>query len=215
MTMPASFATAVFGLLLCGVPSALAEGNKLFIIQNGSGNDLTIDQSRANGSIVGGVSEDGSALVPDEDSAAVQEGDGNRVDVVIEGDDGRAFFSQRSGAPLAGVSNDATISVTDGSTASILQDGSGNVADLNVSGEGTLGSIFQRGFGNESGLTVSGSATSASVIQRGNGNVATDLEVNTSGTNFVLEQIGDGLNANGLTASSNAPGLTVIQRSDP
>ena len=221
----AAIALAAVSAVTTGA-SAQQGSNRLFIEQDGSNNSLVIDQSNATGSNVGGLS-----VVPDArntlrlealigapalatTTAATQTGDGNTIDVTVEGSLGQVFFSQNSTATGGAVTNDATVSLTgDQATAALFQYGASNTATLNVTGLNATGAIAQIGNGNEGELLVSGQSAEALLLQNGNGNVATGLEVSGTGASFVLQQIGNGLQASGTTVSTNAQGVTIIQRS--
>lgn len=218
LTTLATAAVLSAGLFMA---SAVAQSNELFIIQDGSDNQLTVDQSDASDSRIGGLILDpgvGTVSIqslPDPvlqtDTAATQTGSGNEIDVTIAGSLGQVFFSQTAPVTAPASTNSATIDVTGPASAGLLQDGLGNVADLEVVGNGAAGGIVQLGDRNKAGLSVRGA--DALILQNGNDNTATGLSVDAASSGFVLQQIGDGLNANGITANTNAQGVTIIQRS--
>lgn len=207
--------------------AATAQSNRLELIQEGSGNVVNIDQSNAVNSSISLLTA--PALAPLTTPAIgrpgqlpsgspgtlpilSQNGNGNSIDILIEGMGGMARFSQNSPAQALSLANDGLISIQGDGTALLYQDGGGNHASVAVSGPGARGSITQVGSRNLGSLTVSGASAEGLLIQRGDGNIATGVEVGGAGARVLLMQVGDNLVSEGLVANSNAEAVTIVQR---
>ncbi|WP_319531714.1 hypothetical protein [uncultured Cohaesibacter sp.] len=170
--LTATLTLALVSLPLCAlVPTAAQAGDRNILIleQKGSENTISVDQSNAFDSQVGGV-----ALVPGDllsetefnilkfneqpnaaaDNPILQLGENNIADITIEGVGGAVFLQQ--GTDSGDVNNNATINLNGigDSLAAILQAGSDNQAALTVFGNSTEGRILQLGDGNTAGLQV-------------------------------------------------------------
>jgi len=120
-------------------------------------------------------------------------------DSTLAGPVGNTLFVDQSssqGSTVMGVPDDATLitaspSALDPATLPAVQIGSGNDADINLSGALSLGMLSQTGNGNAAIIDVSGNRSIGAVRQTGNRNTG---EVNVAGDDLtgVLIQNGHG-----------------------
>lgn len=195
--------------------------NQVFIEQNGSGNNLTIDQSRATGAQVRGLYNvpelqlGTTALSISEAPAARQQGDDNDIDIIQSGQGSVVLFNQSTNGQVSTglVSNDANVVVGAGSLGLLNQNGIGNSATLNV-GLNSQGLIAQEGNDNTGTLNVDGGA-SGTLLQQGNGNDAGVVNVGGVSTSVTYIQQGNGLapapGTGGVTVQTNAAAVTITQ----
>lgn len=208
MKIEAVFMVFVAALPLAALPGAAAAGeNTIYVLQDsgtGTGNTLIVDQSLANDSVVRGF---GSPLSP-----ATQSGDDNFADLSIEGTGGVIQLLQDNAAVgLPG--NAATITVDGDALALVRQEGAGNLATVDVSGELAQGGVLQAGSLNDARLTVAGSGATGSITQVGDNN-ETVLEVLGSGTVVDYTLNGSDLTnaqAGGLQVFTNGAIVTITQ----
>jgi hypothetical protein len=217
---------------LAAFPAFAGSGNIIYLKQDstlgGTGNTIYVDQSGATNSQVGGIDQVTSAT--DDNSItfhkasnpaeypALQEGSGNSASLTIRDDashmgGGVAYLLQNNSASDAlGLGNSALMSLTGPVFGAIAQEGSGNIANLSVSGTGTNGAIFQKGNQNNGKLTASGGGNIA-LIQNGN-NLQSDLTVTAANGSSVTYQT-NGVNGAGTPASviTNAANVTITQTS--
>lgn len=181
---------------------AMADSNTLSILQEGGGNTLTVDQSQASGTKVGGLSiSDGfdrQPLTGQLDAGALGTSNGTLIT-----SDSRQMDALRASpkgdlpAVQDGANNSATV-ILSGSNGfvGLLQqsplNGVGNRATVNVSGNGQA-LIGQLGENNEAKAILGTGASQAAILQKGKGNFA-DLSVTGSNARGQINQIGDGLN---------------------
>lgn len=215
ITMPAILLAA-----LCGAAYA-GENNQITITQDGLSNSLTVDQSKASNSIVGGIGLNGDNRLS-LGSTAKQLGNGNTADLRIT-DDGGLGGGQiglyQSNSNQSGPSNNAVVSVLGNGLGLVSQDGEGNTANVSVGGENTTGIVSQNGNLNsvgtltKPGLNVTGKNASGSIIQNGNGN-DTALTVFGDGTSVTYTATGDGMTSQvpgGVQVISNGATVTITQ----
>lgn len=181
---------------------AMADSNILSILQEGGGNTLTVDQSQASDSKVGGLSIsntlDSLSLTGQLDAGALGTSNGTMItsgsrqmDVL------RATSKAELPAVQDGSNNSATVTLS-GSNGfvGLLQqsplNGTGNRATVNVSGNGQA-LVGQLGGNNEAKAILGAGASQAAILQKGNGNFA-DLSVTGSNASGQINQIGNGLN---------------------
>lgn len=199
------FAAAAFTL-----PGAAIAGsdNEIYVLQQSStglGNTLVIDQSNANESLVRGLGE--SEFAP-----ATQKGDGNSADLTITGNGGEIRLLQdnfATGQP----GNAAKVTVGGDNLATVQQVGSGNLAELEVTGSLSEGSILQNGSQNDALLSVSGNNANGSITQNGDGN-NTVLAVTGSGTSVDYTLVGDNVTNvqnGGVQVFTNGASVTITQ----
>ena len=196
--------TIVLVLIVAGSQAGAGENNSIYILQNSSGgigNSLVIDQSAAQNSLVAG---NASGNVP-----ARQTGDGNTAEITLEGEGATVLFSQNNSLTSLVSGNSATISGGDLASIVLNQRGSGNVADLQVSGLNNSAGLRQFGDNNDGSVLVSGNNNSGNLFQQGDGNSYT-LTVTGTDTNVTFRQIGDNLSsASGIGPSVISNGGTV------
>lgn len=222
------FAAAFAGIAM----PALAQQNEVYIEQRGTGNQLTIDQSEAENSRVGGLtigrvlgatpssSRRGPILtnilnieVPTSQTA-LQSGGNNEATVTIQG--GGAASSQINDVGLVqtGLGNSASVNANgSGLLGSVAQAGLNNVATLDLLGEGSTGSVLQVGIGNNANLSVSG-GNEGLIGQFGRNNDSGTVVVDGVGTSVTVIQAGNNLapvNGQGVSVISNAASVTITQ----
>ncbi|MCK5931368.1 MAG: hypothetical protein KAG89_04275 [Fulvimarina manganoxydans] len=195
-------------------------GDRTSVFQSGSGNTLTIDQSAATSSVVGGLrdSKDGSVISATDQTYSYS----------VEVPNPKAFIEKSDGTYARNVSEKLTMSEPQSITVGTLgaafspqeplrQIGTGNTATITVSdsvlfngGIATAGQVglYQNNTdstqsGNEATITAYGNAT-ALVGQLG-GNNSAILNVAVDGTGSIF-QMGDNNKAN-LTVPSGGSGL--------
>lgn len=162
--------------------------NEIYIEQNGSENELTVDQSQAEFATVSGFSDNASNAGF---SPALQSGTGNTA--LIE------MIGGASGAPLSvkldqdGDLNQATLGVSGfNSQAGLQQIGNENIGVVNVVGDNLTGTLIQRGNNNNSGLNVDA----------------------TTAANITYEVVGSGVTAaNPASVVTNSGGSITIRQS--
>lgn len=231
------FAAAFAGIAM----PALAQQNEVYIEQRGVGNQLTIDQSEAENSRVGGLTIGRVLGVPadalqrrpllrnvlnisvPESQAALQDGRGNSATVnlpqipVTTG--GQTTFSSPTSVDIGLVqdgSNNTTAITASGIDllGSVAQIGSLNRSTLELSGSNTSGSILQSGIGNRANLSVSGSNAEGYVGQIGRNNDSGTVVVGGVDTSVTVLQIGSNLapvNGQGVSVISNAASVSITQ----
>lgn len=224
------------------VGSAAAQSNTLSIQQGdpsrpGTGNTITVDQSQAGGSTVGGLTltqptsrsflqveeprgdEDAVqavtvntlSAVAQPGSPARQRGDNNTASVTITGWDGFVGLLQESGT--GGTGNAATVNLAGAGEALVGQIGNGNVANLTVTPAALGGTILQDGTGNNATLGVTGAGATGLVSQVGSG-LTSNLTVDGAGTSVSLYQDGVGqafVGGPGTSVISNGATVTITQ----
>jgi hypothetical protein len=212
--------SAILLVALCGTAYA-GNNNQITIKQDGFANSLTVDQSEASNSIVGGTELNGDNRLS-LGSSAKQLGNGNTADLTIKKDgglDGGQIGLFQSNSSQSGSPNDAIVSVLGNGLGLVSQDGEGNIANIHVGGENTTGNVSQTGNFNrvgtltQPGLSVKGKNASGSIIQNGNGN-DTALTVFGDGTSVTYTAAGDGLATTipgGVQVISNGATVTITQ----
>lgn len=217
----------ICALAACAAP-AVAQNNEASLEQRGSGNELTIDQTNAVGSSVGGLTIErltppvagfvrpliANALsinVPPS-QRTLQLGSDNQAAIDISSSGGNA--PNDVGMVQSGVLNSATVNL-DGSglLASIAQAGFDNEATLNLRDSGSRGTIVQVGTGNEAELRVSG-GNEGYVGQFGNRNNAGTVTVEGPDAAVTYIQIGNNLQPasnTGVSVFTNAGAVTITQ----
>lgn len=212
---------------LCGLatlPAQAGDNNVLILKQEGTANEISVDQQNANNSQIGGV-----ALVPglkledttfnqidlttDEAGAlanpATQLGTGNTANITLEGEGGAVFLQQ--GGQITDGNNNATVAINSGlnggSFAAILQDGSNNSANATINGSLSEADILQQGNGNQGTVTIGANGlptdnVRATLTQNGNNN---NTELQVTGINA-----GDySYTVNGSNTSTTVPAIIV------
>ena len=190
---------------LASIPAHAGNNNVLILKQEGTGNEIHVDQSNADNSQIGGIQLVPSIATPDpllslndatfnqidltldETGAlanpATQIGINNRASITLDGDGGAVFLQQGTNATQG--DNVATVDVTSGpvggSFAAIIQDGSNNTAAATINGSLSEANILQRGDSNDGTVSVGTSNLQvdnvrATLNQIGNGN-DTELQV--------------------------------------
>lgn len=190
--------------LLLATPVVAGDSNTLVLLQNstnGAGNMLSIDQSMASGSVLAGAP---FGLTP-----AQQIGGGNEADIELEGEGASVFLSQNNSMMLNALGNTVSVFGGDLSNVVISQVGSGNVGNVDVTGDGSFGELQQFGNDNLGSVEVSGANSLGSLTQVGNRNTWS-LDVSGDSTRVYAAQIGNDLTpvgGAGLEVFSN--GVTV------
>ena len=162
--------------------------NEIYIEQNGSDNELTVDQSQAEFATVSGFSDTaGSARL----SPALQSGNGNTALIEMSGGTGGAPLLARLGQN--GDFNRAFLEVTGfNSQAGLQQTGNENIGVVSVNGDNLSGALSQRGNNNNVGLNVNA----------------------TTAANITYEVIGSGVTAaNPASVVTNSGGSITIRQS--
>lgn len=163
--------------------------NEIYIEQDGSDNELTVDQSQAQFATVTGFSEAGAGA--SELSAALQTGDGNTAAIDMIGG--------ASSAPLL---------------VELSQEGDFNKGTLEVNGFNSRAGLQQIGDENIGAVRVNGDNLSGTLIQRGdNNNVALNVDASTD-ANITYEVVGSGVTtANPASIVTNSGGSITIRQS--
>lgn len=243
--------------LLVAVPSVHAQQNRLSILQDGSGNQLTVDQAGATNSRIGGLTFDdqqtsaGQLVLSDpitgggvpqfsqiesdgktiqvpivvgatelsakadlrNGSQALQRGFGNSADITLTGDSGFVGLLQNNSS--GGLSNNAVVTLDGNGTALVSQQGSGNGANLSVSGPRAVGAILQQGSGNDVDLTVAGADARGTISQLGSNNTSSLAVVSANGASVSYTLQGSGItNFNplqGVDVTTNAASVSITQ----
>jgi hypothetical protein len=223
--------SAILLAALCGTTYA-GENNQITIKQDGLANSLSVDQSLASNSVVGGVlllngplGGETSAKLQINGSAE-QKGTGNTAKLTITNsaddenhllfDHGTIGILQDNSMSSAGA-NDAIVTVNGNGTGLISQTGGNNTASLLVTGLGSTGGIYQNGDNNRAGdrstvgLTVSGNNSSGTITQNGS-NLVSGLGVTGNGTTVYYTLNGNNVSALPTTdaTGNSAGGLQVI-----
>nr|WP_321444466.1 hypothetical protein [uncultured Cohaesibacter sp.] len=183
---------------LATLPAFAGDNNVLILKQEGTANEISIDQQNASNSQVGGVElvpglnlEDTTFnqidLTTNEATAlanpASQFGTGNTADITLDGEGGAVFLQQ--GGQLTDGNNNATVAInsglTGGSFAAILQNGSNNTANAAINGSLSQADILQQGNGNQGTVSIGADGlptdrVRASLTQNGDNN-NTELQV--------------------------------------
>jgi hypothetical protein len=209
----------LLGLLLSGAASAvatlpaLADQNTLTIRQEGIGNTISVDQSRATGSEIKGLKLNSGLLDPNSlqielIDEAQQLGGNNDAEIDISGAGGRVYLYQNNtlDAPSGNGRNTASIDSENGGVGLVWQNGFDNTARLEVNGgldmspalivgqQNIDGAILQYG-SNNNGSVVTGEG-SALLVQNGDGNNAElDVSASPAGTSVVYTQNGNNMNS--------------------
>ncbi|SNY93692.1 hypothetical protein SAMN04515647_4004 [Cohaesibacter sp. ES.047] len=222
-------------LTLCAFmtfPASAGEKNVLILEQQGTRNSVTVDQTNASQSQVGGVEIiEGAAFSDTEfnvlsldlqpntaaENPILQLGADNVADITVDGVGGAVFLQQ--GANINDGNNTATIDIntTGDSLAAILQAGSNNNAGLTVIGNTTEGRILQLGDNNDAQLQVGldglpANGAQATVTQDGNNNTTNVQVVGISNGQYSYT-----VQANGTTTSvpvtiqTNGASVSVTQ----
>lgn len=223
--------------LVLAAGSVSAQSNTITIEQTGVGNTLSVDQSAASNSSVGGLTfAEGDAKSYTDSSdpglsatlnpltvtsttgeAATQTGGQNSASIEISGDGGNVFLNQNnSGGGSLG--NIASIGLTgDGAAVALGQLGLKNEATINVSGALAKGTILQDGDYNKSNLSVTGSGAEGFISQKGNNNDTGTVNVSGVNTSVTYIQQGNNLSpaatGQGVSVISNAAAVTITQTS--
>ena len=212
--------SAILLVALCGTAYA-GDNNQITIKQDGFDNSLTVDQSQANNSIVGGTELNGDNRLS-LGSSAKQLGNGNTADLTITKDgslDGGQIGLFQSNSSQSGLPNDAIVSVLGNGLGLVSQDGEGNIANIHVEGENTTGNVSQTGNFNKvgtlstPGLSVTGKNASGSITQNGDGNDI-GLAVIGNGTTASYTINGNGMTTpapGGVQVISNGATVTITQ----
>ena len=213
-----------FGLAVGG---AAAQSNTLTIRQSGDGNTLTVDQSRASGSAVGGLTVTGP--VPQTFVQIIERPETRQVDrdgtLVTETFTARETqsvvldtlgASPQRGVPARqlGAGNEATLNVTglEGFVGLLQDSGSartGNTATVNLAGGGEA-LVGQLGSTNTATLNVATGALGGTILQDGTGNDAT-LNVTGSGATGLISQVGTGLTSNLTVDGTTGTNVSLFQ----
>lgn len=177
---------------------ALAEsGNNAAVLQETTegaavGNSLSIDQSGATGSTVAGVTRNGTDPIDNANTISLEDEEGDQPDATefLSLEDPLITFNREGSATQSGSGNTADIEVTGiGTEVGLFQDGIDNEGTI-TAGSGQI-LLYQEGDGNTGTLTTEDGAARASLLQDGNGNTAS-VEVSGLDTQGLLAQIGDG-----------------------
>lgn len=230
---PLAAAAVVFGVFAAANDSLAGDGNLIHIRQEspaGSqvGNSLSIDQSKANDSLVAGPSL--PALLPylglNLDSAArssapaLQRGEGNVATVTMTGPDGNEgaggtllLLQDTSPGtalqmPNSGTSNIATVTTAGAALGAIIQMGTGNQANLAL--DDSRGLIGQFGTRLTATLNVEAGGN-GQIVQIGNRSTA-ELTV-PAGTSATYVQAGNDLATTGVQViTATNPGTITINQ---
>lgn len=181
---------------------AMADSNTLSILQEGGGNTLTVDQSQASGSKVGGLSIgeaiERQSLTGQLDAGALGTSNNTLITSGSQKIDALRAHTQPDLPAVQNGSDNSAIVTLSGSKGfvGLLQksplNGTGNRATVNVSGNGQA-LIGQLGENNEAKAILGAGASQAAILQKGDGNLA-DLSVTGSNARGQINQIGNGLN---------------------
>lgn len=201
--------TIVLGLTAAG--AAQAGDNNIIVLEQssdrvGPANVLTIDQSAADNSRVGGSLSD--PALP-----ARQAGGANTASITLGGNRAAAALTQVNTAlsPVASDINTATLIGGGFADLVLVQEGAGNTGLLTVGAGGNAGELQQFGRLNTGTVTVSGSDARGRLIQNGSGNTYS-LEVDGVGTSVEFRQVGNNLSARTpVSVISNATSVTITQ----
>ncbi|WP_152048370.1 hypothetical protein [Aureimonas psammosilenae] len=224
-----------FGSVWIGTGVATAQNNLLVIQQTGSNNTLSVDQSNASNSAIGGLElvvpdTTSGILAIDADDIARQAGDGNVASVIVNGGGANVGLQQnnanggagnvaniranglsQSAIGQFGAGNRGTVTVTGdlGGRGTLLQNGDGNTGSVDVAGEGS-GTLIQNGSNNTRSLNVEGSAN-VSVVQNGSG--LSDASSNAA----IASAVASGATGlpTGVQVISNATSVQITQTALP
>jgi hypothetical protein len=234
------------GVAIGASQSHAGDGNMIYIKQESpagstAGNSLTIDQSKADNSLVHGPSaellellgaisttQQGDDIVTFSGNLpgttfGTQRGEGNQATLSIKGDGGELQLLQDSSPtqavlPPAGTTsgNQATITASGAVLGGIIQLGESNTADLNLSGGvgPATGLISQNGSGLSANLAV-GSGGSGQIVQIGNNSDTGDVTVPPN-VSLTYTQVGDNLAPVGASAvqvisTTNSGNISITQ----
>jgi hypothetical protein len=194
--------------------------NVALVTQDGSGNDLTIDQGFANGSGADGVGNNTLIrLDGDNNSASIRQnfatiGGGNDADIFQVNDDNDVTIDQEGSSNIvfiaqgdlggAGTNSATAYQIGAGNLLAIGQNGTGNVALATQTGNNNAMFIDQ---GFNSGTGLGGDGNYAEGVQTGNNNTLTinqNMTTSGSGNRAVINQIGDGFD---LTIDQEGSGM--------
>ena len=232
--LPLAVAAAALGVFAAATDSQAGDGNVIHIKQEspaGSlvGNSLSIDQSKADDSLVAGPSV--PALLPylglSLDSAAsgslrpaLQRGEGNVATVTMTGPDGNEGAggtllllqdTSRGGTlqlPNSGTSNEAIVRMQGAALGAVIQMGTGNTANLEL--DNSRGLIGQFGTRLTANLNVA-EGGNGQIVQVGSGSTAT-LTV-PEGASATYVQAGNGLATTGVQIiTATNPGMITINQ---
>lgn len=170
--------------LLCAPLSAVADGNKLYLLQNtptqgdAEGNRIEVDQSNSLYSELGR-----------EDAPLVQDGFANAAQIVVEGAGSQVALSQ---ATQNIVGNQGVILAYDGANARLEQTGTQNSGTISLSGVNLEGTLIQEGSQLTGTLIAVGDNATASLTQTGTDlNGRLEVEAYNSYVSYTME--GNGL----------------------
>ena len=230
--MRRAIATLSAAALLAGLSlgSAVAGDNNTVALRQISpvgttnGNTLSIDQSAALNSSLGGIGANlvgsiegilAGQLGGNDPLTATQRGEGNAATLKLTGSGGQLQLFQSSSPSAPWVpggavgDNQATITAAGYSLGGVIQVGSLNQAALTL--DNSRGLVTQLGTELSATLDVKPGGT-GTVIQQGNRSTIGTLEV-AAGTSVTYTQIGDGLTPTDVITvySSNPQNMTITQ----
>lgn len=199
---------ALAAILALHSTSFAGDRNVLYLTQTGSGNTISVDQSSADDSQVGGFERIGAptdvavtfeAAADPSTAPALQQGTDNSVAIIVTGQGSSVFLQQDNSTDFAPTSNQGSVTVNgDNAFAALSQIGSGNTATLLVDGDASSAALLQNGDLNDAELSVPASDVSATLIQNGNNN-STELNVSAYGNPNVSYTL------NGSNVSTTTP----------
>lgn len=229
-TLLGAAAAMALGAILAAGSSYAGDENTIHLKQEsplGSlhGNTLSVDQSTANRSAVGGPNLPVSMSPPEltldmvaggTPSAALQRGEGNVATLTMTGDGGTLLLMQDTspgGAlqmPGSGTSNYAEVTTIGAALGAVVQMGTGNRAELDL--DNSRGLIGQFGTDLNAKLQV-GSGGQGRIVQVGHNN-RTELMV-SAGADVTYSQIGNNLTTVNPAAvqvfATNPGNITITQ----
>lgn len=219
---------AAFGASFTATASQAGDDNAIYIKQESpagslAGNTLSVDQSRAKESLIIGptlpsllqfINIDIQSGLQGEPAPALQRGEGNKATVVIEGEGGVLQLLQDTSPFRAlqqansNTQNTARVELTGSSLGGVVQLGTDNTANLNLTD--STGLIAQFGTDLRADLTV-GANGDGRIVQIGNRNTA-QLDV-PGGTSATYTQIGNNLSSVQPVEvfSTNSGNITITQ----
>ena len=204
---------------------ALADDNRIYLLQvapdAGRSNTIFVDQSRATGSLVHGLSE---ALVPPDAAVTgtpgVQYGGDNSLEIDVRGQGNEVQLAQQGlpvdGTLFPGFGNTAAIFAPGTDQLAILgQLGDGNSAEITLRRDiGSTGELYQFGDRNTATLTVRGDGTRGVLIQEGT-NLDSALTVRARGADVQYRLNGSNVSAPGgvvvVTNIGQGAPITITQ----